>query len=76
MRPDGAQGALFGNLTNMSLARQYPTVPVASSITAYRPQVARPATSDPGSLAAATVMTPRGSLRRSVRFHRWSCSRV
>ena len=39
----GAQSGLLGNLTNYSLARQYPTVAVSSSLTVYRPQVARPA---------------------------------
>jgi hypothetical protein len=38
----GAQNALIGNLTNTALTRQYPTVPVSSSLAVYQPGAGLP----------------------------------
>ncbi len=54
----GAQSALIGNLTNASLARQYPTVPVASYLVTYPKQVtpgAPPMVSNLNSVEAVPV---------------------
>jgi hypothetical protein len=48
----GAQESLIGNLTNATLTRQYPTVPVASGLAVYKPGAALP--------PANQVSTPEG----------------
>lgn len=51
----GAQSALIGNLTNASLKRAYPTVPVTSYLTVYPPAATPPVVSNVNTTEAGPV---------------------
>ena len=60
----GAQSGLFGNLTNASLARQYPTVPVSSNLRVFpalgpngAPTISQLNSSEAGAVANMVMLT-------------------
>lgn len=51
----GAQNALIGNLTSTALTRQYPTVPVSSSLAVYQPGASVPVVANVNSAEGVTT---------------------
>lgn len=60
--PVGTQSAVIGNLTNASLDRQYPSVPVASYLTAWPTGAPRPLTSNVNTTSERPVAVPNLAL--------------